>query len=192
MNNGVDQIGFEQLGIGSVLRQNRLSVPANQREYSWTEEEVTTLLQDFARAINDDEPGYFLGTIVTIPRPDGTVEVVDGQQRLATTAILLATIRDYLKEREDIIAESIENDFLTVVDRDRRERVPRLRLNVDDNELCLLFIHPRDGDHGYTQPERAPGGRAVSGRTLQPLEPHSSMTGVDSTSLANIVERVSI
>ena len=134
MNNGVDQIGFEQLGIGSVLRQNRLSVPANQREYSWTEEEVTTLLQDFARAINDDEPGYFLGTIVTIPHPDGTLEVVDGQQRLATTAILLATIRDYLKEREDIIAESIENDFLTVVDRDRRERVPRLRLNVDDNE----------------------------------------------------------
>ena len=35
--------------------------------------------------------------------------------------------------------------------------------------LCLLFIHPRDGDHGYTQPERAPGGRAVSGWTLQPL-----------------------
>ena len=50
--------------------------------------------------------------------------------------------------------------------------------------LCLLFIHPRDGDHGYTQPERAPGGRAVSGRTLQPLGPHRSMTGVDSTSLA--------
>ena len=50
--------------------------------------------------------------------------------------------------------------------------------------LCLLFIHPRDGDHGYTQPERAPGGRAVSGRTLQPPGPHRSMTGVDSTSLA--------
>ena len=59
-------------------------------------------------------------------------------------------------------------------------------------DLCLLFIHPRDGDHGYTQPERAPGGRAVSGRTLQPLGPHRSMIGVDGTSLANIVERVSI
>ena len=55
---------------------------------------------------------------------------------------------------------------------------------ADDPDLCLLFIHPRDGDHGYTQPERAPGGRAVSGRTLQPLGPHRSMTGVDSTSLA--------
>ena len=51
-------------------------------------------------------------------------------------------------------------------------------------ELCLLFIHPRDGDHGYTQPERALGGRAVSSRTLQPLGPHRFMTGVDSTSLA--------
>ena len=50
--------------------------------------------------------------------------------------------------------------------------------------LCLLFIHPRDGDHGYTQPERALGGRAVSSRTLQPLGPHRFMTGVDSTSLA--------
>ena len=52
------------------------------------------------------------------------------------------------------------------------------------DEVCLLFIHPRDGDHGYTQPERVLGGRAVSGRTLQPLGPHRSMTGVDSTSLA--------
>ena len=63
---------------------------------------------------------------------------------------------------------------------------------LDKAYLCLLFIHPRDGDHGYTQPERALGGRAVSGRTLQPLGPHRSMIGVDSTSLANIVERVSI
>ena len=31
---------------------------------------------------------------------------------------------------------------------------------------------------------QAPGGRAVSGRTLQPLGPPRFMTGVDSTSLA--------
>ena len=58
------------------------------------------------------------------------------------------------------------------------------RITKRGDSLYLLFIHPRDGDHGYTQPERAPGGRAVSGRTLQPLGPHRSMTGVDSTSLA--------
>lgn len=128
------QIGFEQLGLGSVLKQNQLSVPPNQREYAWTDHEVTTLLQDFAKAIADGEEGYFLGTIVTIPRPSGILEVVDGQQRLATIAILLAEIRNYLADREKVIAEAIENEFLTGIDRAKRERVPRLRLNLDDNE----------------------------------------------------------
>ncbi len=46
------QIGFQQIGLGGVLKQYRLLVPPNQREYSWTEQEVTTLLQDFARSIS--------------------------------------------------------------------------------------------------------------------------------------------
>ena len=79
------QIAFEQCGLGSVLKHNQLVVPANQREYSWTDRQVGfQLFQDFAKAISDDEPGYFLGTIVTIPRATGNLEVVDGQQRLAT------------------------------------------------------------------------------------------------------------
>jgi hypothetical protein len=134
MANGENQIGFEQLGLGSVLKQNQLAVPPNQREYSWTDKEVTTILQDFARAIAEGEQGYFLGTVVTIPRASGILEVVDGQQRLATTAILLSAIRDYLSPKEPIIAESINNEFLTGIDRALRDRVPRLRLNLDDNE----------------------------------------------------------
>lgn len=129
-----NQIGFEQLGLGAVLKHNHLIVPPNQREYSWTDKEVTTLFQDFAKAIADGENGYFLGTIVTIPRQSGKLEVVDGQQRLATTAIMLAAIRDYLIGKEDILAESINNEFLTGIDRDKRERVPRLHLNLDDND----------------------------------------------------------
>jgi hypothetical protein len=129
------EIGFAQLGLASVLKQTQLIVPPNQRDYSWTTKEVRTLLQDFARAIADTaSSSYFLGTIVTIPRGNA-LEVVDGQQRLATTAIMLAAIRNYLKDREKIIAESIDGEFLTVIDRSSRARVPRLRLNLDDNEF---------------------------------------------------------
>ena len=134
------QIAFQQLGLGSVLKQYRLTVPPNQREYAWTDREVMQLCRDFAKAISDGEPGYFLGTIVTIPRPDGTLEVVDGQQRLATTAILLAAIRDYLIGKEDVIVEAIDNDFLTGIDRQRRARVPKLRLNSDDNALFEWIV----------------------------------------------------
>jgi hypothetical protein len=135
MSDAKSQIAFEQTGLGSVLKQNQLVVPPNQREYAWTEHQVIQLFQDFAKAISDNEPGYFLGTVVTIPRLNGNLEVVDGQQRLATTAILLTAIRDYLQGKEEVLVESINNEFLTGIDRARRARVPRLRLNVDDNEL---------------------------------------------------------
>ncbi|HTV36993.1 MAG TPA: DUF262 domain-containing protein, partial [Xanthobacteraceae bacterium] len=128
------EIGFAQLGLASILKQNQLAVPPNQREYSWTEKEVRTLFQDFAKAIAEGGGSYFLGTIVTIPRADRPLEVVDGQQRLATTAIMLSAIRDYLRKRDAMIAESIDSEFLTVIDRASRARVPRLRLNLDDNE----------------------------------------------------------
>src|SRR5690242_4706607 len=128
------EIGFAQLGLASILKHNQLVVPANQREYSWTVKEVRTLLQDFAKAISGGDGSYFLGTIVTIPRVGGTLEVVDGQQRLATTAIMLSAIRDYLRTRDPMIADSIDSEFLTVIDRTSRARVPRLRLNLDDND----------------------------------------------------------
>ena len=95
--------GFSQLGLASILGQNQLTVPPNQRDFSWTEREVKTLFQDFARSIADDDSNYFLGTIVTIPRDGGRLEVVDGQQRLATTAIMLAEIRNYLETRDPMI-----------------------------------------------------------------------------------------
>lgn len=134
------EIGFAQLGLGSVLKQNQLSVPTNQREYAWELKYVRTLFQDFARELEGSERQYFLGTIVTIPRNGGVLEVVDGQQRLATTAILLSAIRDYLRSSEKELAESIDTDFLSVFNRHTRTRVPRLRLNVDDNDYFRLRL----------------------------------------------------
>ena len=134
------QIGFEQAGLGSILRQNQLVVPANQREYAWMDRQVKQMFQDFARALNHGGD-YFIGTIVTIPRVNGTLEVVDGQQRLATTAILLAAIRNYLRSKnETMLVESIDNEFLTGIDRNKRARVPKLRLNVDDNDLFAAIV----------------------------------------------------
>src|SRR5271170_6727422 len=134
------QIGFQQVGIGGVLKQYRLTVPANQREYSWTDREVTKLLQDFARAISSLETEYFLGTVVTIPRSPEVLEVVDGQQRLATTAIFLSEIRNYLQDKEALISESINHGFLTDIDREKRQRVAKLQLNLEDNEFFRQMI----------------------------------------------------
>ena len=129
------KIAFHELGIASVLRQFRLQVPLNQREYRWESKQVTTLFQDLTKAISD-EGEYFLGTVVTIPVEDEILEVVDGQQRLATVAIFLAEMRNYLKDGDDnIIARRIDQYFLTEIDADKREESTKLALNLDDNEF---------------------------------------------------------
>ena len=71
-------IEAKQLGIGDVLRYNRLVVPPNQREYAWEEGNVLDLFQDFATAIGGNENPlgvYFLGTIVLTQGEDGQLEV---------------------------------------------------------------------------------------------------------------------
>jgi uncharacterized protein with ParB-like and HNH nuclease domain len=99
---GKRRIEFEHFGIGTVLNRNRLEVPINQREYSWTRKEVLELFQDFSNSIREGKPSYFLGTIVLIVGEGDTPQIADGQQRLATTTILLAAIRDYLYQRKRV------------------------------------------------------------------------------------------
>lgn len=52
------EIGFAQLGLGGILKQNQLAVPPNQREYAWEIKYVRTLFQDFAREIDGDDRWY--------------------------------------------------------------------------------------------------------------------------------------
>jgi hypothetical protein len=145
------KIGFHELGIAGVLRQYRLQVPLNQREYRWEKKQVTRLFQDLSKAIDNEEPEYFLGTIVTIPVELDSLEVVDGQQRLATVAILLAEIRNYMRTiGEEVIARRIENVFLTEIDPEKREETTKLSLNIDDNEFfrsMLTAKQPKERPH---------------------------------------------
>lgn len=109
----IEEIGFEHRGIGAVIAQNRLVVPLNQREYSWEDEHVKDLFEDFGHAIDENKSVYFLGTIVLTRGEDERPEVSDGQQRLATTTILLAAIRDYwFRNNDKIRANSIESEYL--------------------------------------------------------------------------------
>lgn len=139
-------IKADQIGIGDVLRYNRLVVPPNQREYAWEDEHVLDLFQDYATAIDSENTSssYFLGTIVLTQGKDGQLEVSDGQQRLATSTILLAAIRDYFAvQSDDELASSIEQDFLFNFDREAREKLPKLTLNIDDRDYFKNTILSR-------------------------------------------------
>jgi len=128
------QIVPSQIGISSILKTYRLKVPPHQREYRWTSKHVETLFEDLQQALNSDQPQYFLGTIVTIPDETGILDIVDGQQRLATITILLSAIRRYLEPIEGKLASSLE-PFLSEYDRNQKFDVPKLTLNLLDNDF---------------------------------------------------------
>jgi len=157
MSGAKGNIGFDHVGIGTAISHNRLTVPPNQRNYSWEDKHVLALFQDLSKAIEANKSAYFLGTIVlTHAKKGGGLEVADGQQRLATSTILLASIRDYLHQRKDeILVNSIENDFLFTTVRETRQISPRLGLNSIDHGFFEKRILSRpDSKDRDVQPQK--------------------------------------
>ena len=148
-------IKFERAGIAKVIKNHQLKVPSNQREYAWEKEHVLDLLTDIRGSMDKGKDVYFLGIIVLTTTPKGLHEVADGQQRLATTTIMLAAIRDiFLELKDDLGAESIEKDFLFTIDIEAREKISKLTLNDDDNQFFCSRILARPKDRGKQQPTR--------------------------------------
>jgi uncharacterized protein with ParB-like and HNH nuclease domain len=90
----------------------RFFIPRYQRPYSWTTEQTEELLDDLwtAHAVDDSpvakKDPYFLGSIVLIKEEhQPTSEVIDGQQRLTTLAILMSVLRHLQPEGADAISD---------------------------------------------------------------------------------------
>lgn len=137
------QFGHDQLG--HILADYLLEVPRFQRSYSWDEGNVDEYLADLAQA-RTKNVDYFMGTVV-FARPDkdgARRQIVDGQQRLATTAILLVAIRDQLraygKEKQ---AEETEKRFLRGYVLSADDDVERLILSASDVSAYGALL---DGD----------------------------------------------
>ena len=90
-------------------------VPLYQREYAWTETEVTKMMTDLWDAFcKNAERNYYFGTLVVCPKKDGkTLEVIDGQQRLTTFMILSKLLNpDLKKSRLHFSNRKNANDFI--------------------------------------------------------------------------------
>lgn len=134
------RIQFALRGIGTELKDRLLAVPIYQRSYAWTANEVREYWSDLRGAFSDSHREYFLGTLVLTRQsspPRNTI--IDGQQRLATTSILLAAIRDEFASRADTERSSIvQREYLSTSDLATATQVSRLNLNSED-----LFFEER-------------------------------------------------
>lgn len=132
----------EKKTIGNLLSMTNppIVVPEWQRNYSWTTSEVETFWEDLlsfsalypGNNILDQE--YFLGSIVLVDNKISHL-LLDGQQRLATSEILLSVIRDYLKRYSSDAATRTSSRFLTDFDDAQDRYTYKLTLNRYDRDF---------------------------------------------------------
>ena len=134
-NTAERKISAEERKLLDIFNDHyQFTVPLYQRPYSWTPEEADELLSDLQDAMEygakDSE--YFLGSIVLVKRVgQPEAEIIDGQQRLTTLTILLATLRD-LTENDKNKAEL--NRFIWQVGGTFAETTDRVRLQIRDRD----------------------------------------------------------
>lgn len=89
-------ISAKQSELGALLEgKSVLTVPVYQRNYAWKSEQVEAFLNDIEDLAIRDDGEHFFGAIVLLDRQEQKdLELIDGQQRITTTIMLLSVLRD--------------------------------------------------------------------------------------------------
>lgn len=115
-------------------------IPAYQRGYRWTIQEVKDLLNDIneftPREIDgsNDKTWYCLQPVVVKQREEGVYEVIDGQQRLTTAYLILYYLnQDYVEKKRDKL---FQLDYET-----RPDSKAFLQHPEEDTSSCIDFYY---------------------------------------------------
>ncbi|GAA1846736.1 DUF262 domain-containing protein [Pseudonocardia alni subsp. carboxydivorans] len=147
------QLVFQAESAGHLLADRWLAVPPYQRPYAWEVGNVVEFWDDLEAALNEGRQ-HFLGAIV-LSNSEQRHSVIDGQQRLATTSLLLAAIRDQFVELgENQLAEHIERTYLKSFDRKLGKTVPRLLVSPADAEYFEQQFIDRSGAEPLSPSQR--------------------------------------
>lgn len=111
--------------ISHVLQQ-ALKIPIYQRPYRWSEKHLSQLIQDIIH--HQDKSSYRLGTIVVHANDKtNTLDIVDGQQRLLSLALIVTAIQKKLPTSE--LFKDTAFEFLTSLSIDNEISVTNLKHN---------------------------------------------------------------
>jgi len=123
LKKGDIKMSFEskKMNIKALLKSHsKFIIPRFQRDFSWDKQNYQEFFLDLIDEIDyDDEnntfkvSNYFVGFMVLLNDDNNVADVIDGQQRLTTITILLAAIRENLKDFEDEELRKIQKDINT-------------------------------------------------------------------------------
>ena len=141
--------------LGSLFLK-KMFVPDYQRGYSWSLDNVEDLFTDlnnYMKAKDDDE--YLFGQIIIHEETiDGSIKlnIVDGQQRLATVTIFVCAVRDILNKYSYDYKYDIPQSICQIINNvvgiyDKFIQDLRLTLNIENRQFFFNYVQLCD--HNY-------------------------------------------
>lgn len=119
-------------------------IPPFQRNYTWETTNSKTLWDDFITAIRTDRNHYLGNVTYYLGENTGALSqeliLIDGQQRVTTLLILLAAIRDRLKDENNV--DDLNADYFYTGN--RRDYHMRLHQVSNDSEAFQAIVEHRN------------------------------------------------
>lgn len=146
------------LTVQMLFQQNIFSVPVYQRNYSWKQNEILDFWRDLEDLIEERRDNHFFGQIVTFNH-DNIQDLIDGQQRMTTSTIFFAVIRDIakkmIKDNPDLTQDG--RDTLRDITRDINTRLIRgengdqetltLQVSAESDRVLQDYFYKRTHSH---------------------------------------------
>ena len=162
------------LSLQDLFHDRIFRIPDYQRGYAWESKQVGEFLDDLA--LLDSSRHHYTGTIVLCRRADaeeledneGTryveVDLVDGQQRLTTTVLLLSEISKALNEYPGSrsLAQGIKKRYVEISDMDGQS-LHKLSLNGDTDRFFKEHVLPK-APKDFAGPSVVAGQRLLDAR----------------------------
>ena len=156
----LDTFQPEKRTLGQLLSNTSppIRVPDFQRDFSWADEQISEFWSDLVAFGGNESSAkltgkeYFLGAAVLVN--NGTFHLLlDGQQRLATTTILLAALRDKMNEFSDKAARQIHDQYIAFENHLTGERFLRSNLMYSTGIFFATTFRPFLGSEVFSPPK---------------------------------------
>jgi len=128
--------------LGSLLTERiQYVVPSHQRDFSWTLDQIADFLTDIQTAQEAKLNEYFIGLMVFMKGEKNKLVILDGQQRLATTIIILSTVCKKLEELQyHKDANQIQSEFMSFRRLGGKGEESRLIMNDNNKAMFSKYV----------------------------------------------------
>jgi len=118
--------------LAEIVSDSRYKIPLYQRNFSWTSDQIETLLRDIYDCFCSGKDKYFIGSLVVKPISSNQYEVIDGQQRLTVISLITSILFSDIRLDISYVSRKEVSDFYEVLYKDGFERALQL---PDQNQI---------------------------------------------------------